>query len=328
MKKAIVLLSVLLIFSLAFSACGDNTSNNGDTSATKKPTATATSSVEPTAKPTAEPPKNVNVHVFVEDILYSHVVEVKYNDEITTWDRLSTLDPTLGYDKEEFSLDFTVPNDGTEAELTAVIRENAPYKITGWGGDFTADGDTIKFTPAGKTIFLTVKIEPLYDNVALNSTVTSSVSTVEYEEGRWGMACLTDGEVNTRFSTATLQTVDPETMMLPEPVTIDIDLTEAKSFDTLCLIPRVDTVDADDGVPCFPSAFEVLLSNDGTEYSSVLSVDAEENVDSMMQIYAFAQQSAQYLRIKVTRVGTQAADEGVANPYRVQFAELLLFDAE
>ena len=328
MKKAIVLLSVLLIFSLAFSACGDNTSNNGDTSATKKPTATATSSVEPTAKPTAEPPKNVNVHVFVEDILYSHVVEVKYNDEITTWDRLSTLDPTLGYDKEEFSLDFTVPNGGTEAELTAVIRENAPYKITGWGGDFTADGDTIKFTPAGKTIFLTVKIEPLYDNVALNSTVTSSVSTVEYEEGRWGMACLTDGDVNTRFSTATLQTVDPETMMLPEPVTIDIDLTEAKSFDTLCLIPRVDTVDVDDGVPCFPSAFEVLLSNDGTEYSSVLSVDAEENVDSMMQIYAFAQQSVQYLRIKVTRVGTQAADEGVANPYRVQFAELLLFDAE
>ena len=328
MKKAIVLLSVLLIFCLAFSACGDNTSNNGDTSATKKPTATATSSVEPTAKPTAEPPKNVNVHVFVEDILYSHVVEVKYNDEITTWDRLSTLDPTLGYDKEEFSLDFTVPNDGTEVELTAVIRENAPYKITGWSGDFTADGDTIKFTPAGKTIFLTVKIEPLYDNVALNSTVTSSVSTVEYEEGRWGMACLTDGDANTRFSTATLQTVDPETMMLPEPVTIDIDLTEAKSFDTICLIPRVDTVDADDGVPCFPSAFEVLLSNDGTEYSSVLSVDAEKNVDSMMQIYAFAQQSAQYLRIKVTRVGTQAADEGGANPDRVPFAELLLFDAE
>lgn len=101
-----------------------------------------------------------------------------------------------------------------------------------------------------------------------------------------------------------------------------------KGFDTLCLIPRVDTFDAEGGVPNFPFDFEVLVSNDGTEFTSILSVETEENVDSMMQIFALEQQNAQFLRLKVSQIGTMAADEGIQNPYRIQFAELLLFDAE
>lgn len=328
MKKSAVLFTVLISLCLFFTACADeNSSNSSKASASAKPAATQSTSV-PTPAPTPAKPKNLNAYVFVEDISYSYAVEVEYNDKITTWDRFVGYVETDGYDVNDASLDFTIPNDGTEVEFTAVIREDAPYKVVGWEGDFTSDSETIKFTPTGKTVFLTVKVEPLYENVALNSTVTSSVSLVEYAEGRWGGAFLTDGNANLRFSTGTLTTVDPETLMPPEPVTIDINMNEAKSFDTLCLLPRVDTVDFEDGVPNFPFAFEVLVSNDGAEYTSVLSVDLEENVDAMMQTYALGQQNAQYLRLKVTKVGNQAADEGVANPYRVQFAELMLFDVE
>lgn len=332
MKKLSVLFAIVLAFCLVFTGCADNSNPDADKpSASSKPVATdnvSEATEAPTPTPAPADVKNVNVYVLVENLAYSHVVEVEYNDNITTWDRSLGYIEMDGYDLLDTSLDFVVPNDGTEIEFTAVIRENAPYKVTGWSGDFTADGDTIKFTPAGKTIFLTVKVEPLYENVALNSTVTASVNTVEYADGRWGLAYLTDGDVNMRFSTATLPEVDPETLIIPEPVTIDLDLGAAKGFDTLCLVPRVDTFDAEGGVPNFPFAFEVLISNDGTEYTSVLSVDSEENVDSMMQVFALKQQNAQYLRLKVTKVGNQAADEGVQNPYRVQFAELLLFDAE
>lgn len=332
MKKLSFLFAIVLSFCLVFTACADN--SNSDTeqpSSSNKPAATNKISVTteaPVATPTPEDTKNVNVYVLVENLEYAHVVEVKYKDEITTWDRSLGYIETEGYDLLDTSLDFIVPNDGTEIEFTAVIRENAPYKVTGWSGDFTADSETIKFTPEGKTIFLTVKVEPLYENVALNSTVTSSVDLIEYEDGRWSAAYLTDGDVNLRFSTKPIADVDPETMIPAEPVTIDLDLGAAKGFDTLCLIPRVDTFDAEGGVPNFPFDFEVLVSNDGTEFTSILSVETEENVDSMMQIFALEQQNAQFLRLKVSQIGTMAADEGIQNPYRIQFAELLLFDAE
>ena len=332
MKKLSFLFAIVLSFCLVFTACADN--GNSDTeqpSSSNKPAATnkiSATTEAPVATPTPEDTKNVNVYVLVENLEYAHVVEVKYKDEITTWDRSLGYIETEGYDLLDTSLDFIVPNDGTEIEFTAVIRENAPYKVTGWSGDFTADSETIKFTPEGKTIFLTVKVEPLYENVALNSTVTSSVDLIEYEDGRWSAAYLTDGDVNLRFSTKPIADVDPETMIPAEPVTIDLDLGAAKGFDTLCLIPRVDTFDAEGGVPNFPFDFEVLVSNDGTEFTSVLSVETEENVDSMMQIFALEQQNAQFLRLKVSQIGTMAADEGTQNPYRIQFAELLLFDAE
>lgn len=334
MKKLSILFATVLAFCLVFTACTDNSNPDSEqSSASTKPAATDKVSVTtdaPAATATSAPvdAKSVNVYVLVENLEYSHVVEVKYKDEITTWDRSLGYVEADGYDLLDTSLDFIVPNDGTEIEFTAIIRENAPYKVTGWSGDFTADSETIKFTPDGKTIFLTVKVEPLYENVALNSAVTSSFDLIEYEDGRWSAAYLTDGDVNMRFSTKPITTVDPETMMPPEPVTIDLDLGAAKGFDTLCLIPRVDTFDAEGGVPNFPFDFEVLVSNDGTEFTSVLSVESEENVDSMMQIFALEQQNAQYLRLKVTQVGNMAADEGSQNPYRIQFAELLLFDAE
>lgn len=47
----------------------------------------------------------------------------------------------------------------------------------------------------------------------------------------------------------------------------------------------------------------------------------------MAQSYDVGAQTAQYLRLSVTKVGNMAADEGTAAvPYRVQLAELMVFD--
>ena len=116
-------------------------------------------------------------------------------------------------------------------------------------------------------------------------------------------------------------------MELSEPVTIDIDMGEAKNFDIISLFPRTDTLDLEDGVPNYPFAFEILVSSDGTNYTSVQSISLEENVNDMAQSYDVGAQTAQYLRLSVTKVGSMAADEGTAAvPYRVQLAELMVFD--
>ena len=100
----------------------------------------------------------------------------------------------------------------------------------------------------------------------------------------------------------------------------------AKRFDIISLFPRTDTVDLEDGVPNYPFAFEILVSSDGITYTSVKTVSLEENVNNMVQSYDVGTQTAQYIRLSITKVGNIAADEGVAvTPYRIQFADLMVF---
>ena len=326
MKKFFLCLITLFALCFCFAACSES-----EDPAAATPTATARATAAATARPTSsatkEPSENVSIAVTVDDLAYIYLVNVQYQDELATWDKIIPAS-SEGLELDYLAIEFLVPNDGSEVELTAVLQEGAPYKVTGWSGDATAEGETIKFTPAKDAVSLNIDIEPLYgENLAVDSTVTCSVGTEENPTSRWGKAFLTDGDINTRFSTTTLANVDEETMELAEPVTIDIDMGEAKNFDIISLFPRTDTLDLEDGVPNYPFAFEILVSSDGTNYTSVQSVSLVENIIEMVQSYDVGSQSAQYLRLSVTKVGNIAADEGTAAvPYRVQFAELMVFD--
>ncbi len=329
MKKIYLCLIALLALCLCFTACsgeGDNPAAGTPTAA--KSTATASPATKaPVETATPAPSDNVSVAVTVEDLSYIYIVNVKYKDNVETWEKIIPSTST-GLDLDEMFINLLVPNDGSEVELTAVIQEGAPYKVKGWSGDATAEGETIKFTPSKNAVSLNIDIEPLYgENLALDATVKCSATTEESEAARWSMKFLTDGDINTRFSTTPLTGVDGDTLELAEPVTIDIDLGEAKSFDIVSLFPRTDTVDLEDGVPNYPFAFEIQVSSDGTSYTTVKTVSMEENVNDMVQSYDVGAQTAQYLRLSVTKVGNMAADEGTSQtPYRIQFAELMVFD--
>ena len=326
MKRLLLCLIALLALCFCFAACSESEAPAAATP-TAAAGATAAATATPASSATKEPAENVSIAVTVDELPYIYLVNVQYQDELATWDKII---PTSseGLELDYLAIELLVPNDGSEVELTAVLQEGAPYKVTGWSGDAAAEGETIKFTPSKDAVSLNINIEPLYgENLAVDSTVTCSVGTEENPASRWGNAFLTDGDINTRFSTTTLANVDEETMELSEPVTIDIDMGEAKNFDIISLFPRTDTLDLEDGVPNYPFAFEILVSSDGTNYTSVQSISLEENVNDMAQSYDVGAQTAQYLRLSVTKVGNMAADEGTAAvPYRVQLAELMVFD--
>ena len=330
MKKFYWVLIAALTFCLVLSACADKKDPEGGTSApTKSAAATQAATKAPAGSPTAAPTakETIPVSVTVDDLLYTYVVNVKYKEDVHTWNKL-LLSSDPGLDIDNMEITFEVPNDGSEIELTAVVQENAPYKVKGWSGDATGTGETIKFKPSGNSANLKIDVEPLYgENLALDAAVTVSTTTEENTAARWGKDFLTDGDINTRMSTTTLTGVDEETLALGTPITVDVNLGEAKNFDMVSLFPRTDTVDQEDGVPNYPFEFEILVSKDGTTYTSAKKVSLEENVTNMMQTYDVGAQNAQYIRISITKVGNMAADEGTAAvPYRVQFAELMVFD--
>ena len=329
MKKFYWVLIAVLTLCLAFSACADKNPGEGAGTPTKSATAGKSATKAPAASPTPAPTakETIPVSITVDDLAYIYVVNVKYKDDILTWNKVLTSD-SPGLDLDDMEIAFEVPNDGSEIELTAVVQENAPYKVKGWSGAATGTGETIKFKPTGNSANLKIDIEPLYgENIALDSSVKVSVTTEENTAARWGKDFLTDGDINTRLSTTTLAGVDTDTLVLSAPVTIDIDLGEAKNFDIVSLFPRTDTVDQEDGVPNYPFEFEIMVSKDGAAYTSVKKVSLEENVTNMMQNYDVGAQNAQYIRLNITKVGNMAADEGTAAvPYRVQFAELMIFD--
>ena len=326
MKKFYWILLSILAMCLAFSACSDKKENPPSGSTAKNTaTAPATKTPQPTSAATPNPSATIPVYVQVDDLEFIYVVNVKYKDGIETWNKVQPTEAT-GLDIDELAIEFEVPNDGSEVELTAVLQKDAPYKIKGWSGDEKSTTETLKFTPKGNTVNLKIEVERLSStNVAEDATVKCSASTEEAPTSRWSAAFLTDTDMNNRFSTSVLTDADAGGA-LATPVTIDIDMKEAKDFNTLCLIPRCDAVDLEDGVPNFPMEFEILVSKDGTNYTSVKKISSEENVNDMMQSYDLGAQNAQYIRISVTKLGTTAADEGMANPYRIQLVKLFAFN--
>lgn len=337
MKKRLWALCLVFVLCLTFCACSGNPdttpgTGTGDagkaTQSADQGKGTAAPTQAPTQAPTAAPtaaPETYAVSITVDDMAYTYVVTAQYGDKQLTWDRIVE-NTSIQYQLDEMALSTRVPADGSEVEIKAVLAENAPYKITGWAGDFTSDSDVIKFKPTGNTK-LQILVEPLYgESLALGSENDCSV-TYESASGAWGLEGLTDGDYLCKFSTSGLDIVDPDTYEPSEPVTIDINLGSAKDFSLISLVPRCDTLSIEDGVPNYPLSFDIQVSNDGENFTTVKSVDLETSPGEMMQTYDLGAQNAQYIRLNVRKFGPEAGDEGVSYPYRVQLAEVLVFNA-
>lgn len=100
---------------------------------------------------------------------------------------------------------------------------------------------------------------------------------------------------------------------------------KAKEFNSISAIPRCDAPNDEDGVPNYPAAFDIMVSSDGENYITVKEVRLEKAPSDMIQTYDFDMQNARYIRLNVTKAGPYAADESIADPYRIQLTELMVF---
>ena len=128
MKKFFLCLIALFALCFCFAACSES-----EDPAAATPTATARATAAATARPTSsatkEPSENVSIAVTVDDLAYIYLVNVQYQDELATWDKIIPAS-SEGLELDYLAIELLVPNNGSEVELTAVLQEGAPYKVT------------------------------------------------------------------------------------------------------------------------------------------------------------------------------------------------------
>jgi len=232
-------------------------------------------------------------------------------------------DVKVEYNGKQFTLpaNLIVKNNDT-ISIKAVNTDNGKYKFINWDGDLFSGKQTISMKVTGD---INLDVNTAYSalqNIAKGASVTASDSLQAGDT--WRNENLTDGDINTGFTTNVLANVGVDGDISSNPHTITLNLGAAKDFDTITIYPRTNATTIDGLTPNFPKEFTIQVSNDGTTFSDVKKVVLADNPNGQEQIFDIGSQTAQYLRIVSTKLGPYAGDESIANPYRIQLTEIAL----
>jgi hypothetical protein len=209
----------------------------------------------------------------------------------------------------------------TGSKVTVIAADGILETFLNYSGDYSGTDRTAEIT-VDRNISVMVNTSLLYGkNVAQGARATCSRSM---ESGStWSVSNLTDGNTSTGFTTEVLKS---DGGVLSKSVVINLDLGSVKEFSVITLYPRTDTASISGGNPCFPEEFTLKVSRGGSDYTDVGTFTFEGDPAGRPRSFAFETVKARYVRLEITRTGDYAADEAVADPYRVQIMEIMLRD--
>lgn len=202
----------------------------------------------------------------------------------------------------------------TVNSVTTTVQLNAGTNTLLFGNSsaYSPDFDRIVLTPGSA-------------NLASAHTVTSNNSL---ENSDWSVTHLTDNvEISLSGAKGYTSNTYAQADISSTPIWIAVDLDSTQSIDEIKLFPRTDTIATDGGTPDFPVNFTIQTSSDGTNYTTIQTIIEQANPLGNVQSYSFPTTTTRYLRLMVTKLGTPAYDEGTANYYRLQLAELEVYNA-
>ena len=149
-------------------------------------------------------------------------------------------------------------------------------------------------------------------NRAKNVTISSSSSV---EGSGWGQAKLVDGATGSTGSSMGWSSTNNLTTNHTEWVQADLGATNF--IDRVDLLPRNDSGSVG---AYFPVDFTIALSNDGTNWTTVITRSGYATPGNAAQTFRFGAQTARFVKVTGTSL-RQNANE--SNWYRMQFAELV-----
>lgn len=160
-------------------------------------------------------------------------------------------------------------------------------------------------------------------NLALNKPVTARVSL---EGGDWGKAKMVDG-TRTSITGSKGYTSDPWQTTQNANEWVEIDLGANTGFNLVQIFPRTDVDTSGGETPNFPVDFTIQVKlNGGSTYTTVKTVTNQPNPGHTPQSYDLGSQNARYMKINVTKLGLPAYDEAGSGYYRLQLAEVEIYN--
>jgi alpha-L-rhamnosidase len=224
-------------------------------------------------------------------------------------------------DGEMFNLPYRgLFEKGKKVTLEAVSKDQMQYQFSHWDNDPNHSTNPVSVT-LEKDVELTANFEDLMPNLALHKQVNTVGSL---ESGKtWSKNNLTDGLTEASGGVNGFTTnVFPSTDISKDPHWIEIDLGQNIEINTLRLYPRTDAFAKDQQTPNFPVDFNIELKPENGQYATVKEVRNQPNPKGKVQTYEFETQSARFIRVKTTKLGLPAVDEGIQNAFRIQLTEM------
>ena len=157
-------------------------------------------------------------------------------------------------------------------------------------------------------------------NFALNKTVNARCSL---ESTDWGKAKMVDGQ-HSSVSGSKGYTSDPWQTSANNNEWVEIDMGSNQTFTQVKMYPRTDTPAYGGGSANFPVDFTIQVKPNGGSYTTVKTVTGQANPNGSPQTYDLGTQTARYVLVNVTKLGTPASDE--SSYYRLQLAEVEIFN--
>jgi hypothetical protein len=111
------------------------------------------------------------------------------------------------------------------------------------------------------------------------------------------------------------------------PVYVDVDLGVNQTVSQVRLFPRTDVLSTSGGTPNFPVNFTIQIAPNGGSYTTVATITGQPDPAFLPQTYSFTAVTARHVRVVVTTLGTPAAGDSGSSSYRLQLAELQVFNA-
>ena len=156
------------------------------------------------------------------------------------------------------------------------------------------------------------------------STVTPSDTT---SSTNWKAEYLKDGiiisDTALGYTTAWKSSAD----VSAQPYTIIFDLGSVETINQIAMFPRFDCWTADSSLSCnYPVDFTISVSENGSDYNTVVTVKDCENPRFKQQCYGFEKTDARYVKLTVTKLGIPAYNDGSNNDhYRLQLSEFEVY---
>ncbi|MFV0364685.1 MAG: discoidin domain-containing protein [Suipraeoptans sp.] len=164
-------------------------------------------------------------------------------------------------------------------------------------------------------------------NLALGKTVTVNNPRTDISDPEWSANNLVDGLRKSNNESAQpkgYSSKDSTTQDLDTPDEISIDLGSIQEIDTVNLYPQTNTQSDALGYANYPENFTIQVSENGTDWTTVVTKEGEKVGDSGRNEYSFDSIKTQYVKVVTTKAGDASFTTKTAK-YNVQFAEMEIY---
>ncbi len=228
-----------------------------------------------------------------------------------------------------FPVDFTIQTSTDNVNWTTVVTKTG-YSQPGnspQGFGFAATtaryikvtGTSLRPNPneSNKYRMQFAEIRAFGGNMAAGGPAAST-SSYEHKIG-WGAAAATDG-IRSSVTSTSLGWTSSSSLTANHTESITVDLEGSSRISKVDLYPRNDTGQIGAG---FPVNFTIKVSNDNTNWTTVVTQTNYAQPGNAVQSFSFAAQSAvRYVKIEGTSLRPNPND---GNTYRMQFAEIEVY---